>query len=200
MPQQIRGNQVAGQTLTRDDIERDYTDDGSLRAEDLPYDAAQSIKEKIDDLGLDTIDTHAHAQPVAANVWHINHQLSTTSIQASVFTASDILLLPDKVQLSGANDLSIYFTASQDGRAVIMGRVATKGNRVDAYNYTHGVTASRWDITHNLSSKDVLVSVFNTSDEMILPDVIRLTGEDSMTISFADSRDGKAVVIANITT
>jgi len=51
MPQAINGQQIRDQAVQRFDIELNYSDTGALRAQDIPYDGVQSIKDAIDATG-----------------------------------------------------------------------------------------------------------------------------------------------------
>ena len=48
---QIRHTQVRDEGLTRQKMERDYNDPGSISAEDIPYDANLSTKQVVQNLG-----------------------------------------------------------------------------------------------------------------------------------------------------
>jgi hypothetical protein len=52
----IRGEQIRPQSVKRTHIELDYTIDNSLRAQDIPYDSLQNIKEKFDATLFNTIN------------------------------------------------------------------------------------------------------------------------------------------------
>ena len=49
-------------------------------------------------------------------------------------------------------------------------------------------------ITHNFGSKDVIVSVFDSTDNLIIPESIVTTNDNNVTITFAENTTGRAVV------
>ena len=49
-------------------------------------------------------------------------------------------------------------------------------------------------ITHDFGSKDVVVSVFDSTDNLIIPQSIVTTDDNNVTITFAENTTGRAVV------
>ena len=62
--------------------------------------------------------------------------------------------------------------------------------------YVHSQTSdsATWTINHNIGSQYPVVTVYNTDDQMILPEQGTATDSDTFTLTFSEAIQGKAVV------
>ena len=62
--------------------------------------------------------------------------------------------------------------------------------------YVHSQTSdsATWSINHNIGQKYPVVTVYDTSDQMILPETGTATDSDTFTLTFNEAIQGKAVV------
>ena len=62
--------------------------------------------------------------------------------------------------------------------------------------YVHSQTSdsATWVINHNIGHKYPVVTVYDSSDEMILPETGTATDSDTFTLTFNEAIQGKAVV------
>jgi hypothetical protein len=65
-----------------------------------------------------------------------------------------------------------------------------------AYKHTQAAPSATWTCIHNLNSKYVAVTVYDSTDKVIIPNTITATDQDTLTIGFATARTGVARIIA----
>lgn len=63
-----------------------------------------------------------------------------------------------------------------------------------SYVYTQWAPSSTWNINHGLNSEDMVFSVFDTSDQAIVPLTFTVIDANNVTITFSWPTDGKAVL------
>jgi hypothetical protein len=64
----------------------------------------------------------------------------------------------------------------------------------NAYLHTQSSSSSTWTITHNLNYKYLSVTVYDSSDNVMLPESIVANSENQLTISFGVSESGYAML------
>jgi hypothetical protein len=69
-------------------------------------------------------------------------------------------------------------------------------NEITAYTHVQGTAAPVWNITHPLNTSHVSVTVYNTSNQVVIPNEITVNGPSSITIDFGTPAQGKAVVLS----
>jgi hypothetical protein len=67
-------------------------------------------------------------------------------------------------------------------------------SNVDKYVHTQGTSVTTWNITHTLSTDDLIVMVYDASGNWILPNEIILVDDDNVQITFLAAQSGKAVL------
>lgn len=68
-------------------------------------------------------------------------------------------------------------------------------NEIDTYLQAVTVANTTWTITHNLKSMSPLVQVYNTDNQMVIPDQITVIDNNTVQITFGLAQDGTAVVM-----
>lgn len=63
------------------------------------------------------------------------------------------------------------------------------------YVHTQGSSSTSWVITHNLGIDDVIVSVYDAADNVIIPDEITITDSNTVTVTLNQAITGKAVIL-----
>lgn len=63
-----------------------------------------------------------------------------------------------------------------------------------AYVHTQLIAASTWNINHWLNSEDIVFSIFDGSNEVIVPDTFTIVDADNVTITFTSNVTGKCVL------
>lgn len=65
----------------------------------------------------------------------------------------------------------------------------------DIYIHTQGTAADPWTISHDLGTSDVVVQVYDVSNNVIIPNEITITDSNTVTIDFGAATTGKAVIV-----
>lgn len=66
------------------------------------------------------VNTYVHDQASASSAWTINHSLNTASAFVQVYDASGRSVIPDYIDDSIFNQVTVMFSIAQAGRAVVM--------------------------------------------------------------------------------
>jgi hypothetical protein len=68
-------------------------------------------------------------------------------------------------------------------------------NEITAYTHIQSTSASTWNITHTLNTAHVSVTVYDTSNRVVIPNEITVNSASSITVDFGTAAQGKVVVI-----
>jgi hypothetical protein len=105
------------------------------------------------------------------------------------FTKGDGSTFP--VTIDNVNSASYALNALSSSYAATASYIST----LYSSNYTQSFTnQSTWVVTHNLDTLYVIVQIYDTNFDKIIPQNIDLTDDDTVTISFPTLESGTAVV------
>lgn len=68
-------------------------------------------------------------------------------------------------------------------------------NQVAGYVHTQDSASATWTVTHSLGTKNVVITVFDSSYNVIMPDTIVADTTSSLTITFSEAVTGVATVV-----
>lgn len=140
------------------------------------------------------ISAFTHTQSSASATWNITHNLNTTSVQVQVFDASNKMVIPDEIEVTGANSAVVTFNTSLAGRAIVLtGHL--DGNVKPTYSYTHyqSQASTTWTVLHGLGYNPI-VRVFIGNQE-VQPLSIVHDSVNQTTITFSTAQVGYAKFI-----
>lgn len=140
------------------------------------------------------ITAYTHSQPTVAQVWTVNHNLNTTSVNIQVYDNLNVTIIPNEVLTNDMNTATISFNTAVAGRAVVV-TGQFDGNMKPTYAYTHyqNTASTTWTITHNLGYNPI-VRVFIGNQE-VQPSSIIHTSTSVVTITFSTAQAGYARLI-----
>lgn len=140
------------------------------------------------------ITAYTHTQDSAATVWNITHNLGTTSVNVQIFDGNSGVIIPDSITTTSNNAVSVTFSGSQAGRAVIISG-HFDGNVKPTYAYTHyqNESSTSWVINHNLGYNPI-VRVFLGTQE-VQPAGITHGSLNQTTVTFSSAVAGLARLI-----
>ena len=129
--------------------------------------------------------------------WAITHSLGTKHNAVTVYDDTNQVIIPTSITADDSNKTTIGFSSATAGYAVInsggttgtVTRVSTDGSHV---HHQSGDSAN-WAITHSLNSKYPNVTVYDDSDEVVIPTSIKADSVDLSTITFSSPTSGRAV-------
>lgn len=67
-------------------------------------------------------------------------------------------------------------------------------NELDTYVHSQNSGATTWTITHNLNTTAPLVQIYDNNHTIMIPDVITITDNNTVTVTFATNQAGRAVI------
>lgn len=129
----------------------------------------------------------------------INHNLDTQNIIVSVYDSIRDQIIPqttnlvdnDNVRVDFANTSSGFVVVAKGGH-IVSGSVLVPQISTVADSFTSSLSHVT---THNFDTKNVIVSVYTGSDEVIIPSSITTTTVDTVTITFPEATTGRLVVV-----
>ena len=129
----------------------------------------------------------------------INHNFNSQNILVSVYDTSNDQIIPqttnlvdnDNVRVDFANTSSGFVVVAKGGH-IVSGSVLVPQVSTVADSFTSSLSHTT---THNFGTKNVIVSVYTGSDEVIIPSSITTTNTSSVTITFPEATTGRVVVV-----
>jgi len=125
------------------------------------------------------------------------HNFGTKNVIVTAYNNLDQQIIPASVTTTDDNTVSITFFTSTTGRVV----VAKGGHMVEAGNVAQVATVSdvftsvsSKSVTHNFGTKDVIVMVYDNSDQQVVPSSVTTTDIDTVDITFFTNTTGRVVV------
>ena len=141
--------------------------------------------------------------PSASSNWSIQHNLNTTYPIVTIWeSGSNQIVQPDTISSVDANNILVTFTTPVKGFAnvsragsVISGStdwnlLINKPNVGVVYSQT--TPSATWSIAHNLGTQFPLVTVYDSSNAVVLPQSIVGTDANNITITFPSAQTGYA--------
>jgi hypothetical protein len=136
----------------------------------------------------------------------INAISSTTGVSATIAGSSGAYYLAivavdaraiDFYDVAGstvedAGLISVENGVKAAGMFITNSREQASFQSVIGFTYTQVLPATTWTVNHNGNTANYIAQVFDTSGNVILPDVILTTSVNTVTITFADGQTGTA--------
>jgi len=146
----------------------------------------------LDNANIDT-SRYLHSQSVASTTWTVNHNLEYDYPSVTIYDNTNKVIIPDEITRVSNNQLTITFASAESGNAhVSVGGISNIAG--DRYLYTQSTPASTWTITHALNYKYVNVDVYDNNDQLMLPQTVTATNNNTLTLVFAVPTSGNATI------
>jgi hypothetical protein len=131
------------------------------------------------------------AQTTPAVTWSFSHNLNSFTPLVQVYDLAYNQLLPATIVNTSLSGSSIYFANAQAGYAVI----STGGITVTGSNAILSQTtpATTWSFYHGLNTQFPVFTVFDSSNNVMMPLQINATNANSASIYFSTPQTGTAV-------
>ena len=132
------------------------------------------------------------SQASAATTWSFTHNLNTRNPIVQVYGADYKQIIPNDIVGIDANTAEVRFDYATTGYAVMSngGGLYITGSTSEL---SQSIAAVTWSFTHNLNSKYVNFTVYDSNDYVIIPANIRAIDSNSAELHFATSQTGRAV-------
>lgn len=131
----------------------------------------------------------------------VNHALNDDKPMVMVYDnqASPQLIEPDSIVVNDANNITVTFTSSETGTVVVYGGTGGLVGQAASYIHVESPASTTWNVNHNLGQKYVIVQVYDSSDNWVIPSSISLTDDNNLVITLSSSITGRAVIQAGQT-
>jgi len=134
---------------------------------------------------------YKHTQSSANVTWTITHNFGFQYPNIDVYDSNDKLVIPTEVTATNSNVLTVTFDSAVAGIATLStGGSATAGGR--AYKHTQSVAATTWTVSHSLEYQYPAVTVYDGNDDIVIPQRIRATNANTLTLTFTEAESGFA--------
>ena len=101
------------------------------------------------------------------------------------------MILPETGTATDSGTFTLTFNESITGTAVAsVGGIGT--NSGQSYIHTQGSSGTNWRVTHSLSEQYPNVTIYDSSDEVIVPETVKATSLNHCDITFSSGQSGYA--------
>jgi drug/metabolite transporter superfamily protein YnfA len=135
---------------------------------------------------------------VTSNV--TTHNFGTKNVIVSVYDSNDQVIIPASITTTNVNVVTVTFATATSGRVVVAkgGHIVSGSMAVDIVEETTVLdtftSSTSKAVTHNFGTKNVLVSVYDNTDKMIIPQEVVTTDVNTVTITLATATTGRVIV------
>jgi hypothetical protein len=142
--------------------------------------------------GLEVGQKYKHVQTTAANTWTVSHGFDYQYVNIDVYNGSDEIVIPASVVATDSNTITVSFNTPVSGVAI----VSTGGQAVDELGkniiFEQSTASTNWRVTHSIGEQYPAVTVYDDSDNVIIPERINAVDASTMNIIFTDAVSGNA--------
>ena len=142
--------------------------------------------------GLEAGQKYKHVQTTPSSTWTVSHGFDYQYVNIDVYNGSDELVIPASVVATDSNTITIQFNTPLSGVAI----VSTGGQAVDELGknviFEQSTVSTNWRVTHSIGEQYPAVTVYDESDNVIIPERISAVDASKMDIIFADAISGHA--------
>ena len=136
--------------------------------------------------------SQTYTQSTNAVTWSIDHSINSRTPVVEIYDNNYNVIIPTGIYNPGAYQTLVYFDVPQRGYAIIS---TGGGLTVDGANaiLDQSSSSSTWTFNHNLGTKYPVFNIFDSNDDVIIPQRIHVVDENTAVIYFSSARSGKAV-------
>ena len=130
----------------------------------------------------------------------VTHNFGTKNVIVSVYDSNDQVIIPASITTTNVNVVTVTFATATSGRVVVAkgGHIVSGSIPVEIVEETTVLdtftSSTSKAVTHNFGTKNVLVSVYDNTDKMIIPQEIVTTDVNTVTITLATATTGRVIV------
>ena len=124
----------------------------------------------------------------------VTHNLGDVNPLVQVYDSNNEQITPNVIDVIDGNNVQVDFSSSTTGFITVHGGIGIDIGTTAYYSQAF-TSQTSVVVAHGLGQQYVQVQVFNSSNELIIPDTVTLTDTDNLTVTFAGSETGKVVVV-----
>ena len=144
--------------------------------------------------GLAVGQKYLHEQSSAATTWTISHNFDYQYVNVDVYDGNDQIVIPTSITATDSNTVTLTFGSAVSGNAI----VSTGGQAIDErgknFIHTQSTPSVNWRVTHSIGDQYPSVTVYDSDDNVIIPEQISATDGSKMDITFSEAVSGNANV------
>jgi hypothetical protein len=131
-------------------------------------------------------------QSLSANTWSFAHSVNSRTPIVEVYDSTYNVIIPTAIYNPGPFQTNIYFDVSQSGYAIIStgGVLSVTGSNAVL---NQNVAATTWSFNHDLHTTYPVFTIYDSNDDVIIPQRIHAVDTGSAEIYFSTPRTGKAI-------
>jgi len=132
------------------------------------------------------------SQPTASTTWSINHAINSRTPVVEVYDSNYNVIIPTGIQNPAPYQTNIFFEISQSGHAIIStgGVLSVSGSNAILNQNT---ASSTWTFNHELNNLYPVFTIYDSNNDVIIPQRINVVNTGSAVIYFSTPRTGTAV-------
>jgi len=133
-----------------------------------------------------------------ASVISTSHNFNTKDVFVTVYLDDDTQIIPSEIKTTNENTVLVTLDQNRSGRIVVgkAGHIisgSTTITETSTVTDTFSNTATK-TVNHGFNTKNILVNVYTSDDEMIIPSSVNTISSGSVRITFDTPRSGRVVV------
>jgi hypothetical protein len=144
--------------------------------------------------GLKVGQKYLHTQSSANTTWTISHNFDYQYVNVDVYDGNDQIVIPTSITATDSNTVTLTFGSAVSGNAI----VSTGGQAIDErgknFIHTQSTPSVNWRVTHSIGDQYPSVTVYDSDDNVIIPEQISATDGSKMDITFTEAVSGNANV------
>ena len=142
--------------------------------------------------GLKVGQKYLHAQSSANTTWTISHNFDYQYVNVDVYDGNDQIVIPTSITATDSNTITLTFGSAVSGNAIL----STGGQAIDerGKNVVHNQSSAttNWRVTHSIGDQYPSVTVYDSDDNVIIPQQINAADGSKMDIVFTEAVSGNA--------
>ena len=142
--------------------------------------------------GLGIGQKYKHSQTVAATTWTVSHNFDYQYVNVDIYDGNDQMVIPTTLTATDSNTITLTFSSPVSGNAI----VSTGGQAIDerGKNVVHNQStpSENWRVTHSIGDQYPSVTVYDSDDNVIIPQQINAVDGSKMDIVFSEAVSGNA--------
>lgn len=140
------------------------------------------------------ITVYTHTQSSSSASWSVSHGLNTRNVSVTVYDASDRVIIPNEITITGVDTLTVALSAATTGKVVVLtGHADGNTAPVYAYEFLQTNPSTTWTINHDLG-RNPIVRVFIGNQE-VQPQTVTFTTANTVVVTFSSPQVGYAKLI-----
>ena len=142
--------------------------------------------------GLAVGQKYLHAQTVAATTWTVSHNFNYQYVNVDVYDGNDQIVIPTSITATDSDTITLTFSSAVSGNAIVSTGGQNREEKGKNKIHNQAAAATNWKVTHSVGEQYPAVTVYDESDNVIIPQQIYAADAQKMEIIFEQPVAGNA--------